>query len=71
MDAVTSALYEKRVDASSKRIKKMRFQKDPDTCGRGLKFSPEPIHRYDYSQHYDKNKNQGNCKKVYWGLVLN
>ena len=21
------------------RIKKMRFQKDPDTCGRGLKFN--------------------------------
>ena len=26
-----------RVDPNPKRIKKIRFQKDPDTCGRGVR----------------------------------
>ena len=30
-----------RVDANPKRIKKMRFQKYPDTCGRGLRWHLE------------------------------
>ena len=31
------------MDGNPKRIKKMRFQKDPDTCGRGLNLNP--IHK--------------------------